>query len=70
MNFINVCFVNDYHIFVSFCSNRFFLVFPRNSKYLETLTDDKETSLQFCVHKNPTTVWKGMEHQFGESENC
>lgn len=48
----------------------FFFVFPRNSKYLETLTDDKETSLQFCVHKNPTTVWKGMEHQFGESENC
>lgn len=53
-----------------FVQTVFFLVFPRNSKYLETLTDDKETSLQFCVHKNPTTVWKGMEHQFGESENC
>lgn len=59
-------------LMISICLNRCF-VFPRNSEYLETLNDDKESSLQFCVcpqKKQRLYLWKGMEHRFEKRKNC
>lgn len=59
---------------ISICLNRCF-VFPRNSEYLETLNDDKESSLQFCVcpQKNNDCICEkewSIDLRKGKIANC